>query len=235
MPAGLVFPFDFGYIPGTIGGDGDPVDVLIISDIETFTGCAIDCLIIGGIKASQRERDGERMRNDRMIGIPLVSAQYADVKKLSDLPKGLIDQLESFFGNYNQQTGKVFTPMERLSPERAWSIIQKSRNQEQKHSLVQLFIPLYDQQGKPFPEKFYTAIHTELSEKFGGLTVYTRSSATGIWKENKQKTVHDKLMVYEVLIEDLADRSYWIKLKSKLENQFSQEELLLLISTVQKI
>src|SRR5438045_7526647 len=58
MPAGAVFPFDFGFIPGTKGEDGDPIDVLVIMDEPAFPGCIIECRIVGALKAKQTERDG---------------------------------------------------------------------------------------------------------------------------------------------------------------------------------
>lgn len=68
MPAGLVFPFDFGFITDTKGEDGDPLDIIIISEIVSFPGCCMDCRVIGGIKALQTERNGETVRNDRFLG-----------------------------------------------------------------------------------------------------------------------------------------------------------------------
>lgn len=56
LPAGMVFPFDFGFIPGTKGEDGDPLDVLVISEFESFPGIMIDCRIIGCIKAKQIDK-----------------------------------------------------------------------------------------------------------------------------------------------------------------------------------
>ena len=55
LPAGFSFSFDFGFIPGTKGGDGDPLDIILITPQSTFPGCHIDCRIIGGIKAKQTE------------------------------------------------------------------------------------------------------------------------------------------------------------------------------------
>jgi inorganic pyrophosphatase len=46
LPAGLVFPFDFGMIPGAKGEDGNPLDIIVISDSSTFPGCLVDCRII---------------------------------------------------------------------------------------------------------------------------------------------------------------------------------------------
>jgi len=49
LPAGLVFPFDFGMIPGTKGEDGDPLDIIVISEGSAFPGCLVDCRIISGL------------------------------------------------------------------------------------------------------------------------------------------------------------------------------------------
>ena len=70
LPGGMVFPYDFGFIPDTKGEDGDPLDILIISEFNSFPGCIITCRIIGGIKATQLERDKkEPVRNDRFMAV----------------------------------------------------------------------------------------------------------------------------------------------------------------------
>ena len=51
LPVGLVFPYDFGYIPGTKGEDGDPLDVLIFSEFSFLQGTMIECRVIGSMKA----------------------------------------------------------------------------------------------------------------------------------------------------------------------------------------
>lgn len=234
MPAGLVFPFDFGYIPGTLGQDGDPVDVLLISETPTFPGCAVDCRVIGGIKARQKELDGSRMRNDRIIAIPEVSLQYAAVEKLGDLPKELITQIETFFENYNDQAGKTFEPLTRLTSVQAQSIIEEAKAEAEKDTLVKLFIPMYDQDGQRFPKRLYTKLDIELKERFGGLTVYTQSPAKGLWKEDGSGTKQDQLLVYEVMT-TAVENNYWKPLKAKLEKQFDQAEVLILMSKIRKV
>lgn len=234
MPAGLVFPYDFGYIPGTTGGDGDPVDILVLSELETFSGCAIDCRIIGGIKASQREPDGEQMRNDRIIAVADVSRLYAYVNKLADLPRGVLDELESFFRNYNEQAGKIFKPLERLSAKQAVSLVEKAKSEAMKDTLVQLFLPQSDHSGQPFPASFFSRLNHELQDKFGEFTVCHRSPAEGIWTPHAGNTVSESLIVYEVLIH-AADSGYWRTLKSKLAKQFAQQEILILLTKVSKV
>jgi inorganic pyrophosphatase len=74
LPLGAVFPFDFGYIPSTVGGDGDPLDILILMDEPAFPGCLVPAKLIGVIEANQTE-DGQTTRNDRLIGVAADSAK----------------------------------------------------------------------------------------------------------------------------------------------------------------
>ena len=53
MPAGVEFPFEFGFIPGTLGEDGDPLDLLILMDAPTFVGCKVKARLVGVIEAEQ--------------------------------------------------------------------------------------------------------------------------------------------------------------------------------------
>jgi inorganic pyrophosphatase len=125
LPAGMTFPFDFGFIPDTKGEDGDPLDIIVIAEFETFTGCMMDCRIIGGIKAEQTERDGKTQRNDRFIGVPVVSQLFADINSTEDFPKKIMEQLEAFFKNYNELSGKQFKSLGSMSPEEAYELIKK--------------------------------------------------------------------------------------------------------------
>jgi len=56
LPAGMMFPFDFGFIPSTIADDGDPMDILVLTDAPTFSGCIIECKVIGIIKVEQEKK-----------------------------------------------------------------------------------------------------------------------------------------------------------------------------------
>src|SRR5436190_4188877 len=89
LPAGMVFPFDFGFIPSTLGEDGDPLDMLILMDAPGHVGCLIDVRIIGVIEAKQTE-DGETQRNDRLIGVALQSYEYEKLKSIRDVSATLL-------------------------------------------------------------------------------------------------------------------------------------------------
>jgi inorganic pyrophosphatase len=125
LPAGLVFPFDFGMIPGTKGEDGDPLDIIVVSESATFPGCLIDCRVIGALQAEQTERDGKTMRNDRFIGIPDVSQLFSEVKTLDELPEAILNQLEAFFKNYNEQAGKEFKVTARLNAKQSAKLLSQ--------------------------------------------------------------------------------------------------------------
>jgi inorganic pyrophosphatase len=68
LPAGMSFPYDFGFIPSTIGGDGDPLDVLVLMDEPAFAGCKLSCRVIGIIEGEQGSKK-KKERNDRIVAI----------------------------------------------------------------------------------------------------------------------------------------------------------------------
>lgn len=127
LPAGMVFPYDFGFIPKTTGEDGDPLDVIVISEFNSFPGVIIKCRIIGGITAEQsEEEDSKKMiRNDRFLGIPRYSSIFQNIEKMEDLPKDITDQLEDFFIEYNKLEKKKFKVLEKIGPKDARHLIEK--------------------------------------------------------------------------------------------------------------
>jgi inorganic pyrophosphatase len=125
LPSGMVFPYDFGFIPGTEGEDGDPLDVIVISEFNSFPGVIIRCRIIGAIKAEQsKDKASHKMiRNDRYLAIPKCSNIFEDVEKMADLPKQITKDLEEFFVDYNKLEGKKFKALEKMGPREAQHLI----------------------------------------------------------------------------------------------------------------
>ena len=101
LPSGAVFPFDFGFVPATTGGDGDPLDVLVLMDEPAFTGCLVRARLVGVIEAEQTERGGETERNDRLIGVAAESRLLRHVRALGSLSPALLKEIEHFFISYN--------------------------------------------------------------------------------------------------------------------------------------
>lgn len=124
LPAGMVFPFDFGFVPATRGADGDPVDALVLADGPLLPGCVMECRIAGLIEAEQKEKSGERLRNDRFIAVADVSLEFQDIREPRDLPTHVLEQTEQFFVNYNRLAGKKFKPLRVLGAKSAWKTLQ---------------------------------------------------------------------------------------------------------------
>jgi inorganic pyrophosphatase len=118
LPAGMMFPFDFGFIPNTLGEDGDPLDILVLMDAPAHVGCLIEVRIIGIIEAEQSE-DGKTEANDRLLGVAIHSYDHEDLETIKDVSKTLLDQLEEFFISYNKQRGKKFKVTGTAGPKEA--------------------------------------------------------------------------------------------------------------------
>lgn len=116
LPLGMAFPYDFGFIPGTKGEDGDPLDIIVLSEFASFPGCKMDCRFIGGLQAEQSEKSGsDRMiRNDRFLAVPVQSQVFEKTQSIDDLPETLLTQLEEFFTGYNNIEGKRFRVLGRI-------------------------------------------------------------------------------------------------------------------------
>src|SRR6202167_2810488 len=85
LPAGMVFPYDFGFLPRTLADDGDPIDVLLLMDEPAFPGVLVCARLIGVIEGEQI--DGKkRIRNDRLVAVAHTNHMYLNVRKLKDLP-----------------------------------------------------------------------------------------------------------------------------------------------------
>jgi inorganic pyrophosphatase len=125
LPAGLVFPYDFGFIPNTEGDDGDPLDIIVLSEITGFPGCIMECRIIGGFEAEQTEKNGKSMRNDRFLGVLEISEVYKNIHEIDHLPEGIMSQIENFFVNYNKQARKEFKILGNINAAKACKMIKK--------------------------------------------------------------------------------------------------------------
>jgi inorganic pyrophosphatase len=104
----MTFPFDFGFFPGTRGEDGDPLDVLVLMDAPAYPGCALKVRLLGVIEAEQSEKGSRSIRNDRLIAVAEGTTERGDLRSLKDVDPALVDQIESFFVNYNRLQGKTF-------------------------------------------------------------------------------------------------------------------------------
>ncbi|MGU3360327.1 inorganic diphosphatase [Methylobacterium sp. M6A4_1b] len=123
LPEGSLFPFDFGFIPSTLGEDGDPLDILVLLDAPIAMGCLLTVRLLGVIEAEQREQDDKVERNDRLLGVAVQARTHADLEHIDQLRSGFVEEVEGFFAHYNALSGRRFTPLRRSGPERARELV----------------------------------------------------------------------------------------------------------------
>lgn len=125
LPLGMVFPFDFGFVPNTRAEDGDPLDVLLLMDEPAFPGSLVRARLVGVLEAKQTTINGPWIRNDRLIAVHTNSLQYSRINTWRDLSKKTRDQIESFFKAYNQAKGKRFAVLKWRGCPTAHQLIRK--------------------------------------------------------------------------------------------------------------
>jgi len=131
LPYGFSFPFEFGFVSSTLGGDGDPLDVLVLADEPSFPGCLILGQILGVLQAEQT--DGKEVnRNDRLVAVPLNLKTHEPVIAVSRLDKTLIAEITKFFVHYNEMQGKKFKSLGFGSPQRAMELIEEARKRARR-------------------------------------------------------------------------------------------------------
>jgi inorganic pyrophosphatase len=107
LPEGMVFPFNFGFVPKTLAADGDPLDVLILNEEALISGCLLKVRPIAVIKAIQSEKGGKPVRNDRVIGQAISKETPVELQTLK-LEEKTLSQIEFFFTAYNKLYGRKF-------------------------------------------------------------------------------------------------------------------------------
>jgi inorganic pyrophosphatase len=115
LPAGMEFPYDFGFVPSTLADDGDPTDVLVLMDEPAFPGCVLQCRVVGIIEGEQGEKK-ELERNDRVIAVEKENHSFADIRHIKDLGKTFLRELEDFFVNYHELSAEKYRVLRARGP-----------------------------------------------------------------------------------------------------------------------
>jgi len=126
LPAGMVFPYDFGFLPRTLADDGDPIDVLVLMDEPAFVGCALMARLIGVIEGEQTANK-QTTRNDRLVAVADTAHMWANTKSIKDLPKKALKEVEEFFVNYHELQGKKYKLLAVKGKKAALTLIEKAR------------------------------------------------------------------------------------------------------------
>ena len=124
---GLGVSVEFGFISSTAGGDGDPLDLLILLDAPTFVGCLVRTRYRRN--CGRTNRKGKTERNDRLVAVAVQSRRHEHVRELRELLKQLLAEVEHFFVSYNEIKGKKFKPLGRYGSARALALVRKGCKQ----------------------------------------------------------------------------------------------------------
>lgn len=93
----MTYPYNYGYIPGTLAGDGDPLDVMVVTSYKLLPGCYIECKILGVLYT-----EDEKGKDEKIIAVPIskIDPYTKSINQLSDLKQSQLDMIHFFFENY---------------------------------------------------------------------------------------------------------------------------------------
>ncbi len=101
-----MYPGDYGFIPQTLAEDGDPSDILVMVNEPTFSGCLIEARIVGIFKMK------DKGQNDfKLLAVPSKDPLFADIRKLQDVPRHFLREVEHFFSTYKHLEGVTIEPL----------------------------------------------------------------------------------------------------------------------------
>ena len=98
LATGLVYPYDWGFVPSTRGEDSNPIDAALFWDVATFPGVVVPCRALAMIQVEQNHPDGQRrIRNDRILALPIHARREAGLTSAMSLSTRIRKELEHFF------------------------------------------------------------------------------------------------------------------------------------------
>jgi inorganic pyrophosphatase len=124
LPVGLSYPFDWGFVPGTSGADGDPVDAMVVWDVASYPGVVIPCRMLGVIQVEQNQ--GKlRVRNDRILAAPFKAPRLV-WRTAADMPERLREEISWFFAAVVALENKNISILGWEGPAAAEELIRRS-------------------------------------------------------------------------------------------------------------
>jgi len=129
LPVGLIFPYDFGFVPSTKAADDDPVDVMVLWDVASFPGVVLECRAVGVVRVRQNRenhRRTSRIRNDRILAVPTEAPRDRPGTITSAARRRLRDEISNFLVAVTILEGKDATILGWGGPGEATALIRKS-------------------------------------------------------------------------------------------------------------
>jgi inorganic pyrophosphatase len=122
------YPGDYGFIPQTLAEDGDYLDILVMVNEPTFSGCLIEARVIGLFKMRDRG-----VNDYKILAVPHTDPLFAEIRKLDDVPQHYLKEVEHFFATYKQLEGIHTEPLGWAGPEEATAEVRASVDRYLEH------------------------------------------------------------------------------------------------------
>jgi inorganic pyrophosphatase len=116
------YPTDYGFIDGTLGGDGDPLDVLVAVEEPTFPGCRVRVRPIAALWMSDKKG-----LDEKILAVPVDDPRFKGINNLGDLPDHWPLEIAAFFRTYKELQGEQTDVRDWVGVEEAWRLIEECR------------------------------------------------------------------------------------------------------------
>ncbi len=128
MYSAMYYPANYGFVPNTLAADGDPVDIMVLSDYAVVPGSVIKCRLIGVLVM-----EDESGMDEKLIAVPVskVDPTYDDIASIEDLPKHTLDKIKNFFETY-----KILEPNK-------WVKVKEYKGKEEAQKILEEAIANY--------------------------------------------------------------------------------------------
>ncbi|WP_324716908.1 inorganic diphosphatase [Carboxydochorda subterranea] len=118
----VYYPGEYGFVPDTLAEDGDPLDVLVMSTISTFPGCAVPVRVLGAL-----DMHDDKGPDTKILAVVSVDPRLEQVRAFDQVPPHFLREVEHFFRVYKELEGKTCVIHGwRREPE-AWQLIREAR------------------------------------------------------------------------------------------------------------
>ncbi|WP_324668551.1 inorganic diphosphatase [Geochorda subterranea] len=118
----MYYPGEYGFVPDTLAEDGDPLDVLVISSIATFPGCAVPVRVLGAL-----DMEDDKGPDTKVLGVVSVDPRLEEMDTLADVPHHFLREVEHFFKVYKELEGKPCIIRGWHDARHAWRLIVEAR------------------------------------------------------------------------------------------------------------
>jgi inorganic pyrophosphatase len=123
------YPTDYGFIEGTLSGDGDPLDVLVVVEEPTFPGCHMRVRPIGTLAMSD-----EKGIDEKILAVLVDDPRFRTIKDLPDLQEHWPREIAAFFRSYKELQGVQTEVRDWFNADEAWRIIEECQQRFQEHA-----------------------------------------------------------------------------------------------------